>query len=117
MPDTERAAMKAREEIKDVRDRRREDLDEILSRGYHGEAYARGQLAALDWILGSGAAAPLSGQESADGSDPRVIDREWALSERMLTREIPMDRRGRSYVVGVEHALMWVLHQTDTPLV
>jgi hypothetical protein len=116
MPSTDRAATQPRAEIEAAHERVRARLDEVVARGYSGEAYTRGQLAAVAWVLGEAAESPLSGQSGADVSAARVIDSEWALSERMLTREIPMDRRGQSYVVGVEHALMWVLHQTDTPL-
>jgi hypothetical protein len=117
MPDTERAAMRPREEIEAEQNHLQEVLEQVLARGYRGEAYTRGQLAAVGWVLGEETVSPLSEQTGVDASDPRVIDSEWALSERMLRREIPMDRRGQKYVVGVEHALMWVLHQTDDSLV
>ncbi len=121
MPDTERATMQPRAEIEAGRDRVRSDLEQFVTLSQQpldprATAYPRGQLAAVAWVLGEETTSPLSGQTSADVSDPRVIDREWALSERMLRREIPMDHRGQKYVVGVEHALMWVRHQADDPL-
>ena len=121
MPGTESAAMQPRGEIEAARDRVRSELEQFLTLSPQppnprATAYPRGELAAVKWVLGEESTSPLSGQAGVDVSDPRVIDSEWALSERMLRREIPMDRRGRSYVVGVEHALMWILHQTDNPL-
>lgn len=117
MPGTERAIMRPREEIEATHQELHEVLEQVVARRGRGEAYTRGEIAALAWALGAMRESPLSGAAGADVSDPRVIDSEWALSERMLRREIPMDRRGQPYVVGVEHALMWVLHQTDNPLV
>lgn len=88
---------------------------EILARVSYGEAYARGRLAALSWVLGR-ESAPMTGQDDVDLTNPYLLDRERILATDMLYGRAELDRRGRDYVVGVEHALMWVRHQNASPL-
>ena len=114
MPSTDQAALRPREEIQAVRDRRQTELDVIVAKRLYGEAGVRGELASFDWVLGAVAEAPLSGQVAVDVSDQWAITREQVLATDMLQGRAPRDRRGNGYISGVEYALMWVLRETDS---
>lgn len=108
-------AVRPREEIEAGQARVQDELAEILDRGYSGEEYVRGILAALGWALGQGAA-PMIAQDDVDLTNPYALDHERLLATDMLYGRAELDRRGRNYVVGVEHALLWVRHQNASPL-
>jgi hypothetical protein len=116
VPSTDQTALRPREEIQAVRDRRQTELDVIVAKGLYGEATFRGNLAAFDWVLGVVAEAPLSGQVGVDVSDQWAITREQIRATEMLQGRAPRDRRGNGYISGVEHALMWVLYESVTPM-
>lgn len=81
-----------------------------------GERYTRGQLAALSWVLGTAERSPLTNRRRDDPPDAAAVASEQYLATDMLYRQVEMDRRGHHYVSGVEVALMWVRHQTDSEL-
>lgn len=112
MPDTDKAALRPRQEIEAARERTQDELAETIALGIRGEQYVRGMLGALGWVLGQ-VPAPMTGQGDVDMSDPYALDRERILATEMLYGRAELDRRGRSYVVGVEHALLWVRNQND----
>ena len=117
-PDAARAAMRPREEIEaahaDIAARR----ERMLASGspYTTEPYNRGQLAALGWVLGIVDLSPLTGQAGVDVADRWALTREQIHATEMLQGVRERDRRGIDYISGVEHALMWVLGQTDSSL-
>jgi hypothetical protein len=119
VPDTDRATMRASEEIAAAHDRVLASRNAMLDSGGSfrvGEPYTRGQLAALAWVLGTAETSPLTGQAGIDVADTWAVANEQYLATNMLYRRVEMDRRGNDYVSGVEVALMWVRHQTDFEL-
>lgn len=73
-------------------------------------------LACLAWVLGKTDVSPLVGLVGIDATDPKEIRREWVMVDRMMRGEVSMDHRGRDYVSGVDHGLLWVCGQAVTPL-
>jgi hypothetical protein len=80
-----------------------------------GIPYTEGQVAALRWLSEPAASSPLTLSPGKDPEDVREIDREADLATDMLHGRVPMDLRGRSFVAGVEFALMWARYQTVDP--
>ena len=119
VPDTDRATIRAREEIAAAHDRVLASRNASLASGLLAadeveDPYTRGELAALGWVLGTAGVAPLTGQTGVDVADTWAVANEQYLATNMLYRRAEMDRRGRHYVSGVEAALMWVRCQTDS---
>lgn len=76
----------------------------------------RATVASLGWVLGKSNVSPLVGLVGIDATDPKEIRREWAMADRMMRGEVSMDHRGRDYVSGVDHGLLWACGQAVTPL-
>lgn len=117
MPDTG-TELRPRGEVETTYQRLAAEHAAVLDSGhaYASAPYSRGQLAALAWVLGTTNLAPLTDQAGVDVTDTWALAREQFLATGMLAGRAEMDRRGQSYIVGVEHALMWVHNQTDTRL-
>lgn len=116
MPETDKAALRPRAEIQASYERIRVELEENLALGIRGESYTRGKLTALEWVLGTAETSPLTGRLGVDVTDRWALGRDQYLATDMLYGHAELDRRGREYVVGVEHALMWVRQETDSRL-
>lgn len=117
-PDAARAAMRSRQETEAAHERVDSSRAYMVASGspYTSEPYDRGLLAALGWVLGMVELSPLSGQAGVDVSNPWVLTREQIQATEMLQGLRDRDRRGIRYISGVEHALMWVLGETDSSL-
>jgi hypothetical protein len=120
VPGTDQAALRPREEIQAVRARLQDEHQRRrLPRQNTADPYdtnTLGQIAALTWVSGEAEEAPLTGQVGVDVSDQWAITREQIHATEMLQGRAPQDRRGRHYISGVEHALMWVLYESVTPM-
>jgi hypothetical protein len=79
------------------------------------DTYTEGQMLALEWLLGAVESTPLTLRAGIDPEDVREIDREADHATDMLQGRTAMDLRGKSFVAGVEFALMWVRYQTVDP--
>jgi hypothetical protein len=112
--------MRPRDEIESGLIRLRGEHSEWLSwtpRPEHDphDTYTVGQILALEWLLGFADSTPLTLRPSVDPVDVREIDREADRATDMLQGRVPMDLRGKSFVAGVEFALMWARYETIDP--
>jgi len=77
--------------------------------------YGEGILAAIEWATGTLRTAPISGEPSEEiPPSARQMSREAGRATDIAEgRE--RHPRGRSYAVGVEHTLMWLMAREDDP--
>lgn len=75
--------------------------------------FSRAIAAAMRWAIGEGGPGPITG-EPIVGAAPTWVEIavEIDAAEDVIYRERD-DRRPRSWMVGVEHALMWTIGDTD----
>lgn len=77
--------------------------------------YCRGIVAAVEWATGTLRTAPLSGEPSEEVPPPAT----QMSRERVLGTDIAQGHEqhplGRSYAVGVEHTLLWLMAYEDDP--
>jgi hypothetical protein len=118
VPDVSALRTRADVEAEHQRLQREHSLRRLPRQNSHdpNDMYTIGQITALAWILGLANEAPLTGAQNVDVTDTWAVANEQYLATNMLQGRVPLDRRGRSYAVGVEHALMWVRGQTNSEL-
>lgn len=75
--------------------------------------FSRGIAAALRWAIGEGGPGPVTGKPTM-GPAPTWVEVavEIDAAEDVIYRERE-DRRSTDWMVGVEHALMWAIGDTD----